>query len=108
MAATITLQDTIGEVPSAPTFVARIRVQGDASYPQATGGYPLGLDTLLPGKTILGVTMSVVADLTPSDIGCVYDRANDKLKCFVISTGTEVADTASAAALDVELLVFAE
>lgn len=77
----------------------------DAGYPKNAGGYPLGLDTLLPGKTIVGVTANVVIG---GDIGCVYDRTTGKLKCFVVSTGAEVANLASAAALDVELLVFAE
>jgi len=105
MAATITHQNEAGEQPRAPLFIDRIRVQGDTSYPASTGGYPLGLDTLLPGKTIIGVSNGIVIG---GDIGCVYDRANDKLKCFVISTGAEVANGATAVALDVELLVFSE
>ena len=74
----------------------------DAGYPQATGGYPLGLSTLLPGKTILGVTPAVVVG---SDVGTAYDRANDKLKLYVVSSGAEVANATEAGDLDVELLV---
>jgi len=75
----------------------------DAGYPQATGGFPLNLATVLPGKTILGVSNGIVIG---GDIGCVFDRTAGKLKCFVLSTGAEVADKASAAALDTELSVF--
>lgn len=77
----------------------------DAGYPKDAGGFPLGLATLLPGKTILGVTPTV---LIGSDVGCVFDRASGKLKLFVVSSGAEVANLAEAGDLDVELLAFAD
>ncbi len=101
MAATITHQTEAGKRPRAPLFVDRIRLEGDASYP--AGVYPLGLDTLLPGKTILGVGNAFQIG---SDWGVQYDRANDKAIVFVISTGAEASG--SVAALDVELLVYSQ
>lgn len=77
----------------------------DAGYPATAGGYPLGLSTLLPGKTVLGVIPSSVVG---SDIGTAYDRANDKLKLYVLSSGAEVANLTEAGDLDVELLVISK
>lgn len=108
MAVTVTAQEVAGNQPMAPTFVDRIRVQGDAAYPQAAGGYDLDLATVLPGKTVIGATMGVTADLVPANIGCVFIPSTGRLKCFVISTGTEVADAGDASALDTTLLVFSK
>jgi len=107
MAATVTLQTSAGKQPAAPTFVERVRLQGDTSYPAATGGYPLGLATVLgPGaKEVLGVMPAVQVG---NDWGIQYDRANDKVKVFLVSTGAEVANGTNLAALDVELLVFSK
>lgn len=101
MAATVTLQATLGNQPMAPTFIDRVRVQGDASY--TAGGYALGLATKLPGKTIL---QAVANPQVASDWGFAYDRTNDKLKVFVLSTGLEVAGAVDLSAMDVELVVF--
>lgn len=105
MAATVTLQASAGKQPAAPTFVERIRVQGDASY--TTGGYALGLASKLgPGaKEILGVMPAA----QPANLwGVQYVRATDKLMVFLTSTGAEVAAATNLAALDVELLVFSK
>jgi hypothetical protein len=104
MAATVTLQATLGNQPTAPTFIDRIRVVGDAApgYPNP-GGYFLDLVTKLPGKTILGV--AVMTQITGA-FGLAYDRATDKLRVFVLTTGIEVANGVNLATLDVELIVF--
>lgn len=105
MPPTITFQANAGKQPMAPTYIDRIRVEGDTSYPQTTGGYDLGLAALLPGKTVLGVSTAIMVG---SDWITQFDRATGKLKVVVISTGAEVANGVDLAALDVELLVFSK
>lgn len=95
---------TAGGVHGAADTVNTITA-ADAGYPATAGGYPLSLSTVLPGKTILGVTPTVVVG---SDIGTAYDRANDKLKLYVVSSGAEVANLTEAGDLDVELLVISQ
>ena len=95
---------TAGAVQGAADTVNAITA-ADAGYPATAGGYPLGLSTVLPGKTVLGVTPTAVVG---SDIGTAYDRANDKLKLYVISSGAEVANLTEAGDLDVELLVISK
>lgn len=102
MAATVTVQATGGKKPMAPMFVDRIRVEGDNPY--TVGGFFLDLATKLPGKTILGLTATVHVG---KDWGTSYDRANDKLKIYVVSTGAE-AGAIDLSTLDVELLVFSQ
>jgi len=102
MALTVTVAAGIGEVPTAPTFVDRINVVGENPY--VAGGFPLGLATLLPGKTIIGATSGAQIG---SDWGYVYDRTNDKLIVYIISTGAE-AGAIDLSTLDVDLLVFSE
>lgn len=102
MALTITLAASAGEQPMAPTFVDRINVVGENPYP--AGGFPLGLATLLAGKTILGATSGAQIG---SDWGYVYDRAADKLVVYIISTGAE-AGAIDLSTLDADFLVFSE
>lgn len=103
MAATITFQLNAGKQPRAPLFVDRIRVEGDASYP--TGGYDLGLATLLPGKTVLGVPPNAQ---TADDWITQFDRSTGKLLLVLISTGAEVAGAVDVSNLDIELLVLSK
>lgn len=102
MATTITLEASGGGKPTAPGFVDRIKVIGDNPY--VAGGFPLGLATLLPGKTILGGTNTVQVG---SDWGTRYDRVNDKLMVYIVSTGAE-AGAIDLSTLDVEFLVFSK
>jgi len=102
MALTITNEAGAGDQPTAPTFVNRIKVVGENPY--VAGGFPLGLATLLAGKTIVGATSGAQIG---SDWGYVYDRTNDKLIVYIISTGAE-AGAIDLSTLVAEFLVFSE
>ncbi len=102
MPLTITQEATGGKQPTAPLFVDRIKVVGENPY--VAGGFPLGLAALLPGKTILGATSGAQIG---SDWGYVYDRTNDKLMVYIISTGAE-AGAIDLSTLTAEILVFSK
>lgn len=73
----ITLVETAGNKPSAPTFVDQVDVEGEASY--VSGGPVLGLQALLPGnRTILGALVMPKAANANAQWG-EYDVVNDKL-----------------------------
>jgi hypothetical protein len=88
MAATIAVISTAGQRPSAPTFHEQLDVTGDASY--TTGGYDLGLATLFPGRTVVGVIVQ------PTEGGTAllfeYDYATGFLK-FLDGNAVEIAPT---------------
>ena len=96
MAATIAVQETAGQRPSAPTFTERIDVTGDASYP--TSGYDLGLATLFPGRTVVAVqanpSLIAAAPFARFDYGTGF-------LLFVTEAGIEVAN-----AVDVQTATF--
>lgn len=105
MAATVTVQATGGKQPMAPLFVDRIKIEGDTSYPQTTGGYDLALAANLPGKTVIGGVPTVQVG---SDWVVTLDRATGKAKVTLISTGAEVANGVDLALLDVEMLIVSQ
>lgn len=93
MAATIAVQETAGQRASAPTFTERINVTGDTSYP--TGGYPLGLATLFPGRTVVAV--HVQPNTGGTGIFFQYDYSLDQL-LFLDGAGAEVAGATNVSA----------
>lgn len=100
MAATLGTVTTQGKVPLEPSFLEKVTVTMDGSYP--TGGEVLGLATKFPGKTILAVQALGLA--SNGDLP-VPDLTNDKLKMFVLSTGVEVANAVDLTGVTAEILV---
>ena len=90
-AATVNVQ--AGKSASTPTFIDDISFAGDSSYP--TGG-TAAFEAYLQGTTGIkeGRTIDAVIDVTGNATHYpVYDKANNKLKMFVRTTGVEVANT---------------
>lgn len=96
MAVTIAVQEKAGQRPSAPTFTERLDVTGDASYP--TNGYDLGLATLFPGRTVVGVHAN--ASFVAAAPFASFDYGTGFL-LFVTEAGVEVAN-----AVDVQTATF--
>lgn len=90
-AATINLQ--AGKAPSSPVFFDDLSFAGDSSYP--TGGTAAFQDFI---RNTIGIkegrTIDAVIDISGNATHYfVYDKATDKLKAFVRTTGVEVANT---------------
>lgn len=101
----ITLVDTAGNKPSAPTYVDQVDVEGAASY--VAGGPVLDLAGLLPGtRTILGAVVMPKSANANAKWG-EYDVANDKLKTTGLD-GTEVAGATDLTGQVLTLLVFSK
>ncbi len=78
MAATVAQAAYDGAKPLAPSFIDRLTVTADDSYPAATGGYPIDLSTELPGKTVVAVIPVMSSD---GYLGW-WDAQNGKLKFY--------------------------
>ncbi len=103
MALTITAQAEAGAQPSAPTFVDRVQVVFDASYP--TGGELFDPTSVIgAGKTLVGVPP--VIDIAGAKI-VVWDRANGKLQ-IVGQDLVEVAGASDQSGVDVEVIVLSQ
>jgi hypothetical protein len=99
----VTLVDTAGNKPSAPTFVDAVDVEGPASY--ATGGHVLGLAALIgEGKTILGAVVLPEGANANAEAG-EYDEGNDKLIIRSLA-GVEVTAATDLTGQVLRLLVF--
>ncbi len=89
MAATITVDESMGGSPSRPSKVHRVSVGADASYP--TGGYDFSLGAGHEGENIVAVIPQPASGNTNGKLG-EYDYALDKL-LFVDEAGAEVTGT---------------
>lgn len=79
-----------------PKYYGTMTVAMDASYPNAgPGGYPLDWVTYLPAGAVL---MGTLVD-SNGDFFFHYDAANKKLQAFDSTTGAEVANGVSLAAV---------
>lgn len=101
MPATVTVASTYGKEASAPTFIHKLTVLGDSSYP--TGGYELSLSTKLPSKTIIACWAEPQAGYAFQ-----YDAVNDKLLFIVGSTFAEVGSGQNMSAVTATIFVLAE
>lgn len=105
MAATFTLLSEAGRRPRAPTFHHVVRVQGDGSYPEATGGYPVDLDAL-------EVKGDVINDFVSVDYAngwyAKFNRATSKIQLYVVATGAEVANAVNVGAFDEEMVLISQ
>lgn len=106
MALVLVAQTEAGAKPIAPTFVDRVEVTFDASYP--TDGEAFDpLPTIGKGKTVVAIP-AVIA------LGRIvqWDRTNAKLKVFedAGSAGAlrEVPDTTDLSSLIVELFIYSQ
>lgn len=91
LATPATLNAEHGEQPGAPSFMLRLSFPGDDSYP--TGGTAAFQDFV---RAAVGGRAVEVIDVIAGDCADnvpYYDKANDKLKVRVLSTGAEVANT---------------
>ncbi|SRR5260370_42369100 len=88
------------KVPGA-FFDAIFELTGDASYP--TGGYPFGVAQI---QSATGNAYSSIESVEPQGIarvgaagatanGVAFDRVNNKVQFYVLSTGAEVANAVS-------------
>ncbi len=100
MAATITLVQSAGKQPMAPTFARRLTVLGDVAY--VAGGYSLGLATSFPNDTVVAV---VAQPFSAAPRTFEFDYATGKLKFLVAATGAEVAGASDQSAVTATVLV---
>jgi len=101
----VTLVDTAGNKPSAPTFIDQVTVEGPASY--ASGGHVVGLAALLPGsRTVLGAVVLPESANANAQWG-EYDEGNDKLIITDLA-GTEVAATTDLTGEVLTLIVYSQ
>lgn len=106
MALALVGQAEAGAKPIAPTFVDRVEVTFDASYP--TGGELFDpLPIIGKGKTLVAIPPVVKAGQIVQ-----WDRANGKLQVFEDAGAAgalrEVPDTTDLATLVVELAIFSQ
>lgn len=100
----VDLQIAAGGAPGQPMFVDLVQLDLDASYPAATGGYPI--DDLLAaqvgtGRTFIGIVCQ--NNIPGVAIWCAYDQVNGKLQCYDWA-GAEIANgTNLAAVVNLEL-----
>lgn len=98
------------KVPGA-FFDALIELTGDTSYP--TGGYPFTASQL---QTLFGGAYSAIESVEPQGIarvgaagatanGAAFDRVNNKVQLYVLSTGAEVANAVNVSTVVVRLRV---
>lgn len=88
MAATITTVDSYGKVPTAPTYVTKITIVPDTSYP--SGGYTVGLTARLPkGATVAATHCRYVVISTGQAVLAAraeYNSVTDKVQVITIGT----------------------
>lgn len=96
-----------GEAPGAPLFVIRLSHDGDDNYPTGgTADYQAFVRDLLPGKAAVEIV-----DVISGDCGnhkAEYDKANDKLKVRLVSTGAEAGSGADLSSTTFNVTVLAK
>jgi hypothetical protein len=106
MAITVTTPDNFGGIPSAPSFVHRLNVVLDSSYP--SGGYELDLQTRVgEGKTIgpVWAVGKVTSSGMPDTRYYYYNRVTDKLVAMKADGSGEVAAATDLSTITVEVNV---
>lgn len=99
-----------GEGPNQNVFVDSITFPGDTAYP--TGGSVAFQNFFQSKATVYGGRRVLHVDGWAYSGGALYllkyDRANNKLRAFVASTGAEVGDTTNMSSMTVNATVWSE